>query len=198
MSEKIEIIYSEAQKSDGLITTKEIENLGIGRYRIKDYVDEGLLVRESKGIYSVAKEMPDEYAALQKRSQKMIYSYGTALFFHGLSDRVPRAIDVTLPQGYNANRLKKANPNLRMHYVQSEILELGVEELRTPQGAMVRAYNKERCICDLIKNKKRVDKQLFTQSIKTYFSERYNPRNIIKMAKIIGVENDVRKYMEVL
>lgn len=198
MSEKIEIIYSEAQKSDGLITTKEIENLGIGRYRIKDYVDEGLLVRESKGIYSVAKEMPDEYAALQKRSQKMIYSYGTALFFHGLSDRVPRAIDVTLPQGYNANRLKKANPNLRIHYVQPEILELGVEKLKTPQGTMVRAYNKERCICDLIKNKKRVDKQLFTQSIKTYFSERYNPRNIIKMAKIIGVENDVRKYMEVL
>ena len=29
MSDKIEIIYGEAQKSDGLITTKEIENLGI-------------------------------------------------------------------------------------------------------------------------------------------------------------------------
>ena len=198
MGEKIEIIYEKAEKSDGLITTKEIETLGIGRYKIKDYVDEGLLVRESKGIYSVVKEMPDEYAALQKRSQKAIYSYGTALFFHGLSDRVPRTIDMTLPQGYNAGRLKKANPDLRIHYVRPEVLELGVEDLKTPQGSVVRAYNKERCICDLIKNRNKVDKQIFTQAVKTYFSEPYNPREILKMAKVIGVENEVRKYMEVL
>lgn len=85
---------------------------------------EGLLVRESKGIYSVAKEVPDEYAVIQKRSQK-------------------------------------ANPNLRIHYVRPDVLNLGVEELKTPQGSMVRAYNKERCICDLIKSHKRVDKQAF-------------------------------------
>lgn len=198
MNKKIDVIYKQAQESDGLITTKEIEGLGIGRYNIKDYVSEGLLVRESKGIYSVAKEVPDEYAAIQKRSQKAIYSYGTALFFHGLSDRVPRTIDLTLPQGYNASRLKKTNPDLRIHYVQPDVLNLGVEELKTPHGSMVRAYNKERCICDLIKNQKRVDKQVFTQAIKTYFSGAYNPRAIIKMARAIGVEGEVRKYMEVL
>ena len=76
MNKQIDVIYKQAQESDGLITTKEIEGLGIGRYNIKGYVSEGLLVRESKGIYSVAKEMPDEYAAIQKRSQKAIYSYG--------------------------------------------------------------------------------------------------------------------------
>lgn len=198
MRDKVELIYGEALKSDGLITTKEIENLGIGRYMIKDYVEEGLLVRESKGIYSVAKEMPDEYAALQKRSQKAVFSYGTALFFHGLSDRVPRTIDMTLPQGYNASRMKKSNPDLRIHYVRPEILELGAEYLKTPQGSVVKAYNRERCICDLIKSRKRVDKQIFTQAIRAYFSEPYHPRAIIKMAKEIGVENEVRKYMEVL
>ena len=198
MSKSIDIIYKEAEKTDGLITTKEIENLGIGRYNIKDFVSEGFLVRESKGIYSVAKEMPDEYAALQKRSPKAVYSYGTALFFHELSDRVPRTIDITLPQGYNASRLKKANPNLRIHYVQSEVLYIGAEELKTPQGATVKAYNRERCICDLIKHQNKVDKQIFTQAIKTFFSEPYNSRDILKMAKAIGVENEVRKYMEVL
>ena len=155
-------------------------------------------IRESKGIYSVTREMPDEFAVLQKRSQKAIYSYGTALFFHGLSDRVPRTIDMTLPQGYNASRLKKANPDLRIHYVQSCVLELGSEYLKTPQGSIVRAYNRERCICDLIKNQKRVDKQVFIQAIRTYFSGPYNTEAIIKMAKVIGVENEVRKYMEVL
>ena len=39
MSKIIKAIYEEAQKSNGLITTKEIENLGIGRYKIKNYVE---------------------------------------------------------------------------------------------------------------------------------------------------------------
>lgn len=198
MSKSIDIIYKKAQNTDGLITTKEIEDLGIGRHIIKDFVNEGLLVRESKGIYSVVKEMPDEYAAIQKRSQRAVYSFGTALFFHGLSDRVPRKIDMTLPQGYNASRLKKSNPSLRIHYVKSEILNLGITEIRTPQGSMVRAYNRERCICDIIKDKKKTDNQLFAQAIKGYFTEAYNSRDIIKMAKAIGVADEVREYMEVL
>ena len=198
MKDKKDIICEEAQKSDGLITTKKIESLGIGRYILKDYLDSGFMVRESRGIYSITRERPDEYAALQKRSEKAIYSYGTALFFHGLSDRVPRVIDITLPQGYNASRLKKANPELRIHYVQPEVLEIGAEELKTPQGFTVKAYNRERCICDLIKHHKKVDKQIFTQAIKIYFSEPYNTRDLIKMSKIIGVEDEVRKYMEVL
>ncbi len=198
VSKNIDAIYEKAQKSDGIITTKEIESLGIGRYHLKDYVSSGLLIRESKGIYSVAKEMPDEYAVIQKGLQKAVYSYGTALFFHGLSDRVPRTIDMTLPQGYNASRLKIKNPNLRIHYVKLEVLDVGAEKLKTPQGSTVKAYSKERCICDLIKHQKKVDKQLFTQAIKTYFSLACNPRDIVKMARVIGVEKEVRKYMEVL
>ena len=198
MNKKIEHIYEFAKQNDGIITTKEIEKLGIGKHVIKDCVSEGFLIREYKGIYSLAKEMPDEYAVLQKRSNKVIYSYGTALFFHGLSDRVPRTLDLTLPQGYNASRLKKAKLNLRIHYVQPKILNIGVIDIKTPQGSIVKAYNKERCICDLIKHKNKVDKQLFIQAVKTYFSKPYNHRDIIKMSKLIGVENEIRKYTEVL
>ena len=198
MNKIIEQIYDYAKQNDGIITTKEIENLGIGKHIIKDCIDEGILIREYKGIYSLVKEMPDEYTALQKRSNKMIYSYGTALFFHDLSDRVPRTLDLTLPQGYNASRLKKAKLNLRIHYVQPKILNIGVIDIKTPQGSIVKAYNKERCICDLIKHKSKVDKQLFIQAVKTYFSNPYNHRDIIKMSKLIGVENEIRKYMEVL
>lgn len=193
-----EKIFKKSQGSDGLISTKEIEALGIGKYNIKKFMEDGFLVREAKGIYSIAKEIADEYAVLCKRSQKAVYSYATALFFHNLSDRVPRVIDITLPQGYNAGRLKKANANLRIHYVKPEILTLGMEKIRTPLGSIVKAYNSERCICDIIKNRTKIDKQIFTQAIKTYFTHEYNPLDILKVAKKIGVESEVRKYMEVL
>ena len=198
MTKSKDILYGKAQDNDGLLTTKEIEELGIGRHNIKKYIEDGFLVKESHGIYSVSEELPDEYASFQKRSEKIIYSYNTALFFHGLSDRVPRIIDITLPQGYNANRFKKYNENIRIHYVKQDVLNIGVEYVKTPQGCTVKAYNKERCICDIIKHKSRVEKQIYTHAIKTYFTGIYNPKDIIEMSLIIGVEDEVRNYMEVL
>ena len=63
---------------------------------------------------------------------------------------------------------------------------------------VVRIYDEERCICDLIKDKKSIDLQIFTGALKAYFGHRCNPRKIIKYAKALNVEDKVRMYMEVL
>ncbi len=193
-----ELIIKNAEIYGGLIKTSQIEELGVSRANIKKLVDKGSLVREARGIYSIPSEITDEYLTLSRRSDKLIFSYGTALFFLGMSDRVPRSIEVTLPQGYNAGRLKKNHPNLRIHYVKPELLMLGAEKVTTPQGSRVTVYNEERCICDLVKNEKKVDKQIYTQAIKEYFAGEYKPRDLLKMAKTIGVEKEIRRYMEVL
>lgn len=191
-------IITEAEKHNGTIKTSQIEGIGVPRRVIRDLVDKGTLVRESRGIYTVPAIAPDEYAVIQKRTDKLIFSYGTALFFHGISDRVPHIIDVTVPQGYNASRIKNTCDNLRFHYVKPELLSVGAVEILTPQGSKVTAYNKERCICDLIKDRNRIDKQVFTQAIREFFTSEYKPRDILKTARLIGVESEVRKYMEVL
>ena len=75
---------------------------------------------------------------------------------------------------------------------------MGAERVITPQGCSVLAYNRERCICDIIKRYEKTDKQLFTQALKEYFKASYPARDLIKMSRLIGVESEVRKYMEVL
>ena len=50
-----------------------------------------------------------------------------------------------------------------------EFYSLGITEARSPQGAMIRLYDRERCLCDLIKDKNQIEKQLYVQSIKDYF-----------------------------
>jgi len=198
MNKDLKPIYEAAGKNSGIIRTEEIEKIGIGRYHIKDLVENGLLVRETHGLYSIPDEKPDEYCIIQARSNRLIFSYGTALFFHGLSDRVPGTIDVSLPQGYNASRIKKSYPMLRVHYVQSDILEYETSEAITPQGYNIIIYSPERCICELIKKPDSVDKQIYTQAIKQYFGGKYSPRKLISVARHFDVEEQVRKYMEVL
>ena len=198
MTERIKEKLNNLADQNGLVKTGEIEAAGIARYKIQDFVESGILVRESRGIYSVTTEMADEYAAIQRRSGKLIYSYGTALFFHGLSDRVPSTIDVTVPQGYNVSRIKKDYSNVRFHYVKPELLTLGAETINSPQGSTIVVYNKERSICDIVKSYSNIDKQLFTQALREFFLGKYDVRRLIKTAQALGVEEEIRKYMEVL
>jgi hypothetical protein len=65
-------------------------------------------------------------------------------------------------------------------------------------GYSVRVYDPERCICDMIRDKDNVDKQIYIQAIKEYFKGKCNPRKIIKYAKEFNIESKVRNYMEVL
>lgn len=198
MNAAFEIIREIAENSDGIIMTKQIEEAGIRRTRIKTLVELGFLVKESQGIYSLANMLVDEYKLIQLRSEKIVFSYGTALYLHSMSDRVPHTIDVTVPQGDNVSRIKKDHPAIRFHYVSKERWDLGIMTIKTPMGAEVKVYDKERCICDLIRDKQAMDMQLYIQAIQEYFKLENNARKLLKYGKKFGIEEKIRTYMEVL
>ena len=187
-----------AEENDGFVKTCEVETAGISRPMLRKYVEGGKLEQIRKGLYVLADDLADEFALIQVQSTKAIFSYGTALYLWGLSDRTPHRFDITIPQGANISRLRRDNPTLRCHYVQPEIYDMGITELRSPQGALIRLYDKERCICDLIRNKDKVDIQIYTQAIKDYFNTKADRRKLLEYSKIFGVEDKVRTYMEVL
>lgn len=187
-----------AGENNGILTTAQAEAAGINRASLKRYVEERQLIRVCKGLYVLESGMADEYALLQARSGKALFSYGTALFLWGLSDRIPHVIDLTVPHGTNVSKIKRDNPQVRFHYANPALFDLGQTETVSPQGGTVRLYNKERCICDLIRDKKEVDLQLYTQALKDYFRAGANNRRLLKYGKQFGIEEQIRTYMEVL
>ena len=193
-----ERIQAIAEKNNGFIKTAQVEQLGISRPMLRKYTEAGKLEQVCKGLYILASDIADEYALLQARSKFAVFSYGTALFLWGLSDRTPHTYDITVPRGTNISLLKRDNPNLRCHYVQSDTYEIGISETASPQGATVRLYDKERCICDLIRDKNQIDMQLYSQAIKDYFKTKPNIRKLLKYGKLFGIEEKIRTYMEVL
>jgi len=198
MDTTFQIIRDIAEDTDGIITTKQIEAAGISRTRIKTLVEQGLLVKESQGIYSLSNMLVDEYKLIQLRSERIVFSHGTALYLHGMSDRVPHTIDVTVPQGDNVSRIKKDHPAIRFHYVSKERWDLGIMTIKSPMGAQLRVYDKERCICDLIRDKQAMDMQLYIQAIQEYFKLENNARKLLNYGKKFGIEEKIRTYMEVL
>ena len=182
----------------GVASAKELASSGVTRLAIYQALLNGWIIKESHGNYVLAFDQPDEYKLIQNRSEKLIFSHATALFLQGMSDRVPHELDITVPQGDNVSRFKRDYPNTKFSYCKKELWDLGIIEVKTPSGYPVKVYDEERCICDLIKDKKSVDQQIFTQSLKGYFGKRCNPRKIIKYARALNVEAKVRMYMEVL
>lgn len=193
-----ERIQAIAEKNNGFIKTAQVEQLGISRPMLRKYTESGKLEQVCKGLYILTSDMADEYALLQARSKFAVFSYGTALFLWGLSDRTPHTYDITVPRGTNVSLLKRDNPNLRCHYVQPDVYEIGISETISPQGATVRLYDKERCICDLIRDKDQIDMQLYSQAIKDYFKTKPSNRKLLKYGKLFGIEEKIRTYMEVL
>ena len=197
--ERIEILRELAKTDGGLITTAQIEKAGINRVMIPAFIDDGILVKKGRGIYYYADEMPDELQIIQSNNPKLIYSYGTALYLWDMSDRIPHKWDISVPQGFNASRLKKDNKNIRLHYINAERWEIGITETLSPNGNKVSLSDKERCIIDLVKGKDKIDKQLYLQALHEYFEDSSNDKTqLIRYAKIFHIEGKVRDYMEIL
>lgn len=183
--------------NNGYYTISDTRSLGVSKGHAIQYIDQANLKKISHGVYCTEDAWPDHLYILQIRNKNIIFSHETALFLHGLSDRESFRPVVTVRRGYNASHLKKEN--IKIHTVIAARFEIGLTTAETTAGNMIRVYDKERCICDIIRNKKNMDIQVFTAAMNTYFRGR--DKDIYKLSKyavIFGIEDRIRQYIEVL
>lgn len=96
-----------ADSNNGFIRTSDIETAGISRMVLRKYVDAGKLEQIRKGLYTLSDDLADEFALIQVQSAKAIFSYGTALYLWGLSDRTPHIFDITETAGHKHKPYEK-------------------------------------------------------------------------------------------
>lgn len=185
------------KNSGGMILTKEVDNLGIPRHYISILVKEGKLERVSRGVYITPDVFDDQMYRIQQRNSKVIYSHETALYFHNLTDRDPNNYNVTVPSGYNASHLKKEE--LVIYTVKKELFDLGTTKTKTIYGREITVYNKERTICDLVRNRNNVDIAILNEAFRRYVGLKdKNIPQLLSYAKQLNVLKVVRKYLEIL
>jgi predicted transcriptional regulator of viral defense system len=191
-------IIQMAKEHEGIVSTRQVKRDNIRVEVLKKMVKEGKLEKVAHGLYSLPDTFVDEFYLLQKKCTKGIFSYGTALYFLGLSNRAPNLIHITVYSGYNVGHIAKTNKKVKFHYVQRAVLDLGKINVQSPQGKSIDIYDAERTLCDIIKDKKNTDMQLFSYAIKLYFdSKEKKVRQLFKYAKILGIEDKVHTYTEV-
>ena len=182
---------------NGYLTTKDVTDNNIPRTYLTKLIKENKIERVSRGVYIKKNVLVDEFVVLQSKSKYAIYSNMTALYLHGLSNRIPIKYDITVKSGYKGSLQKEKNVNL--FYTKRELLELGVINYKLDSGNIIRVYDLDKIICDIIKNRKRIDAEIFNKAIRKYFySKKKNTLKLYEYAKKMNIYNKVSDIFEVL
>lgn len=192
----IESIKGIMSANNGYVTSKQITELGIHRMYLNMMVDQNIIERVTNGIYLDVNKMVDSYYVFSISTPNVIFSHITALYFHGLSIKVPNnKWDITIKRDYH-------NPKITKHcifYVNEDVYSLGLTEIETPKGNKVRTYDVERCICDIIRSRKRMDIEHVKYSVKEYLKRK--DKNLIKLSKYadrLGVKEEVMDFVSMM
>ena len=191
----IEIIQKLMERNNGYITAKELKDFDISRNYLSIMTKKNMIEKVAKGIYIDSAKIEDVYYVLSVSTPKVIYSHMTALYFHNLSIKAPdSSFDITVTKKYNNPKLKKHN----VFYVDDKFYDVGITEVETPQGNKVKAYDIERCICDIIRSRKRMDSEHIKHSVKEYIKRK--DKDLVKLsnyAKKMGIKEEVMNYIEI-
>ena len=189
MKKRLEQLFIE---NNNVLSKKQLLEFGCTKYEVKKLVDDGTLEHLRHGLYGLNNELKDEFYTFQHDNAYFVYSNETALFLHTLTDRYPIPLSVTTKRGYHLR-----NEKLKVYYVKEELLKNNIVEIMSPQGNPILVYDVERTICDIVKNKKRIEQQVYVQGLQNYFLKgKPNLRKLSKISKELHIQQKMMDIIE--
>lgn len=184
-------------ENGGQITSKEVNSMEISPRVLRNMYAHGLLERLAPGVYIDPFEFGDDIAALQYSLSKGIFFKDTALFLYGMIDRTPSIYEMNFPLPYAYST--KTNAPVKIYRQKKELYEIGIASTQTPGGHLVKVYDIERTLCDILRTRDRSDAETIKQAMNSYAHQKEkNLRKLMAYARTFKVEEEIRMYMEVL
>jgi predicted transcriptional regulator of viral defense system len=183
-------------KNNGIITSQMLNDRDIPSIYLTRMVNQGKLQRIDRGIYSTDDVMLDEYYLLYQKNQRAIFSFSSALYLHGLTNRIPYQMEITLPSSYNSSHI---NEDVIIHKIIKKYYSLGRIIKKTMYGNEVACYDMERTICDLVRFRDRIDVEIFKKALIGY--KKHPERDYQKLrqyAKTMRISKQINNILDVI
>lgn len=175
-------------RTGGMVTTVAARAQGIPGASVRHFAASRGLEKASAGVFLDPDELADPFAVLQARFPKAVFSHGAALYLHDMSEHEPIPLTVTVPSSYNATALRAED--VAVAYVKPEWHGLGVCEVVTPEQNVVRVYDKERTICDIVRRRSHMESAAFNYAIRSYVAS--DDKSLSRLgvyAQTLGIED---------
>lgn len=194
----IEKIRCAFDKHNNVMTTSELSKQKLYYADIKQLLDEGYIDRVKRGYYQWMEDVDfSEVDIINAIFPDGVLCMETALFYYGYSDRNPAEWNVAI--GRNVSRLRSnvVYPFIKEYRIDSQMLTLG-ETTGIIDGREVRIFDRDRTICDVLKNMNKMDKEIFNKAIQGYVNDaKKNIPNLMAYAKELRVQKKVNELIGV-
>lgn len=185
-------------KYGGMMRTTQLAEEKIFYPQREKLIADGYVEKIRRGYYQWIN--PDDFSEVGTvicLFPDAILCMDTALRYYGYSDRTPGDWHLAVSKDSGKSRFKIDYPFVKPYYVEPAVLELGLTN-GTMDGHAVRIYDKDRLICDCLRYRNKMDKEIFNKAIQKYIAdpeksipklmEYAGPLRVKKLAKdLIGV-----------
>lgn len=181
-----------------IMSTAELLEAKLYYANIKQFLDEGLIEKVRRGHYHWIEDHGEsEVVMINHLFPDAVLCMETALFYYKYSDRTPAEWNFAIDKNISKLRTNIDYPFIKAYRIKSELVPLG-ETTGEIDSIKIRIYDRDRTICDVLKNMSRMDKEIFNKAIQGYVKDpQKNIPNLMTYAKKLHVQKKAKELIGV-
>ena len=185
-------------KHDNIMTTAQLDSSRIYYAVIQKLLNEGYIEKIKRGYYHWTETYGEqEVKIINRLFPDAVLCMETALFYYQYSDRNPAEWNITIDKNVSRSRTNIDYPFVKAYRVEPDLVPLG-ETKGSINFVDVRIYDRDRTICDVLRNMNKMDKEIFNKAIQGYVKDqKKNIPNLMEYAKVLRLQKRVKDLIGV-
>jgi len=198
-------MHSKASKLTAFLRKKnvaaysDIIKAGFSKTALNTLLRSGKIQRMNRGLYKLSEGAalsdPD-FVIVSRKIPRGVICLISALAYHEATDEIPRQINIAIPRGTHANKIKY--PPVQFFRFSKDAWKSGIEEHKI-DSSTIQVYSLAKTVADCFKFRNKIGMNVARNALKTAVTEKHiSPKEIMHYAKICRVHNIVRPILETL
>jgi len=159
------------EKYGGMMRTKQLTQEKIFYVSIQHLLEEGHVEKLRTGYYKWNDpEDISEVGTIISLFPDSVLCMNTALIYYEYIDRIPGEWHLAVNKDSGKSRFNLDYPFVKPYYIEPSVLNLGLTEGEI-DGKSVHIYDKDRVICDCLRYRNKMDKEIFNKAIQSYVKD---------------------------
>ena len=185
-------------KHDDIMTTAQLDSYRIYYADIQQLLNEGYIEKIKRGYYHWTETYGEqEVKIINRLFPDAVLCMETALFYYQYSDRNPAEWNITIDKNVSRSRTNIDYPFVKAYRVEPALVPLG-ETKGSINFVDVCIYDRDRTICDVLRNMNKMDKEIFNKAIQGYVKDsKKNIPNLLEYAKVLRIQKRVKELIGV-
>ncbi len=181
----------------GYARTKDIMDAGLHHHYLDLLFKEGKVVKIKRGLYRLASfSTEDEIEEVSRIVPDGVVCLFSAWNFYQLSDFVPPEYHVAIEKSRKV--ALPDYPPIKVYFWSEKYWSVGITEA-TIGDTTVKIYEKEKSVCDAIKFRNKIGKDVEREVLTNYLKAKdRNIDKLLRYARLLRVEAQMKTYLSIL